>query len=53
MRDLSQNPARVRSLGEQARKTIQQEFSADAVGARMRQRLHSIERIIEKRRQPQ
>ena len=51
MRDLSQNPARVRSLGEQARKTIQQEFSADAVGARMRQRLHSIERIIEKRRQ--
>ena len=53
MRDLSQNRARVRSLGEQARKTIQQEFSADAVGARMRQRLHSIERIIEKRRQPQ
>jgi len=53
MRDLAQNPARVRSLGEQARKTIEQEFSADAVGARMRQRLHSIERIIEKRRQPQ
>ena len=51
MRDLAQNPARVRSLGEQARKTIQQEFSADAVGARMRQRLHSIERIISKRRQ--
>lgn len=53
MRDLSQNPVRVRSLGEQARKTIQQEFSADAVGARMRQRLHSIERIIGKRRQQQ
>jgi glycosyltransferase involved in cell wall biosynthesis len=51
MRDLSQNPARVRSLGEQARNTIQQEFSAEAVGARMRQRLHSIERIIGKRRQ--
>lgn len=53
MRDLSQNPARVRSLGEQARKTIQQEFSADAVGARMRQRLHSIERIIGNRRNQQ
>jgi len=53
MRDLSQNPARVRSLGEQARKTIQQEFSADVIGARMRQRLHSIERIIGKRRQQQ
>jgi len=53
MRDLSRNPARVRSLGEQARKTIKQEFSADAVGARMRQRLHSIERIIGKRRQQQ
>ena len=53
MRDLAQNPVRVRLLGEQARKTIKQEFSADAVGARMRQRLHSIERIIGKRRQQQ
>lgn len=53
MRDLAHNPARVKAIGEQARKTIQQEFSAAAVGERMRQRLQSIERILDARRKQQ
>ncbi|TFH75759.1 glycosyltransferase [Gammaproteobacteria bacterium LSUCC0112] len=53
MRDLARNPARVKALGEQAHKTIHQEFSAAAVGERMRQRLQSIERIISRRRTQQ
>lgn len=55
MQDLAGNPARVAALGERARTTIAQTLSAQAIGERMRIRLHSIERITmtrSKRNQP-
>lgn len=45
MQDLATNPARVADIGERARSTIQEKFSAQAIGERMRKRLQSIERI--------
>ncbi len=45
MRDLVNHPDRVSALGEQARITIARDFSAEAIGIRMRQRLQSIARI--------
>jgi GT2 family glycosyltransferase len=45
MQSLVANPDRVLLLGENARKTIAQEFSPRAIGERMRRRLDSIRRF--------
>lgn len=49
MQDLAGNPARVAAIGERARSTIEKEFSAQAIGERMRKRLQTIERITTER----
>lgn len=49
MKNLVADPARVAAIGERARATIAQSFSAQAIGERMRLRLHSIERITRNR----
>ena len=45
MKGLADNPERVAAIGKSARSTIEQSFSAQAIGERMRTRLQSIERI--------
>lgn len=47
MKDLVNNPERVRTLGKKAAYTISDEFSATAIGRRMKQRLLAIKRIRE------
>jgi glycosyltransferase involved in cell wall biosynthesis len=49
MKDLAHNPARVAAIGEYARQTIASEFSAQAIGERMRIRLQSIQCITKTR----
>lgn len=50
MRDLVANPERAHKLGQQAKLDIAREFSAAAIGERMKIRLDTIERVIDKRR---
>ncbi len=50
MKDLASNPARVAAIGRQAKMTIEQSFSAQAIGERMRRRLQSFERLLTARR---
>lgn len=50
MKDLAGNPARVQAIGKRAKSSIEQNFSAQAIGERMRTRMQSIERIMMKRR---
>tara|TARA_R110002072_G_scaffold136124_2_gene278128 strand:+ start:96008 stop:100549 length:4542 start_codon:yes stop_codon:yes gene_type:complete len=46
MKDLAGNPGRVKILGQNGKTAIARDFSARAVGERMRQRLTSIQRIL-------
>ncbi|PCJ28243.1 MAG: hypothetical protein COA96_01680 [SAR86 cluster bacterium] len=46
MRKLVSDPALAKSIGENARNTIQTNFSAKAIGSQMKKRLSSIQRII-------
>lgn len=50
MRTLANNPALAKTIGERGRLTIESEFSAQAIGTRMKKRLESIARIKAKAR---
>lgn len=49
MKDLVDNPERARKIGLQAKEDIARDFSAEAIGERMRLRLTQIARIVQSR----
>lgn len=49
MQHIAHNPERAQKLGEAGQKTIREQFSADAIGKRMKARIDTISQIINKR----
>lgn len=49
MKNIAGDPERARRVGEAGRKTIQEHFSAEAIGKRMKGRLKTISQIIKTR----